>query len=400
MSIAVLYCVSAAFLWVADMTNSWKRESDVDEWLERMDPTMDPGPPLAPSFNCPFCKLSFPTVATFHVHITDEHSIARPFVLMNGHEPRPRQIVRQRLSQGSIHVHNATSIGISIDGGAMCWASPAELALKLHHCTYGTVSLKLLNAPQRGISPAETSYEMSFFVAEPPQLQKIEKAFMSGITNSTLSMDSIDRFIQLEICAGAGNEYAQGLAKYALGVLVKERPVNHALTTPISVYRDHFGFALEVLGCHRRRVANLISDIIRFSVNDFESAHGGTGCFELDVANSILKTRKMIPVQKSERTSESWRNVCPIDHVTDQVLNTAIHLSSQERWSHSLDEYCRSMLRSEMWDGSDRQKILALWAIVAWSLSAKQHAIEPLQQISAIYPFNAWAGQYLEMVTK
>ena len=75
-------------------------------------------------------------------------------------------------------------------------------------------------------------------------------------------------------------------------------------------------------------------------------------------------------------------------------------MAGQDRWSPILNEECRKAAASDILDAMDRQKALAIWAVSAWRLDAKESATEPLRQISATYPFSNWAERYLESVTK
>ena len=140
-----------------------------------------------------------------------------------------------------------------------------------------------------------------------------------------------------------------------------------------------------------RPFAYMIAEILRFALNDFSSPARLTGCSELDLARALLTEPESGGVPISPAAGETRREVCPIDHGTGQIFDLAVRMTQQERWSPILDEECRSIADSHVLDEMDKQKGLAIWAIAAWRLNARNSAIEPLRKISATYPFKTWA---------
>jgi len=102
--------------------------------------------------------------------------------------------------------------------------------------------------------------------------------------STTLTRASIDKFLNDPRCRGTGSDYADGLANFAMGILLKERPTSEHLTTPFARYRESYGSALRVLSDFRRPFSRLISEVIRFALNDFSTMGAPTGYWELDLA--------------------------------------------------------------------------------------------------------------------
>lgn len=381
------------------MTYGWIREDGMDAFFEATDRVPGPSPALAPTFSCPFCKAVVGDRRALQDHVSERHRVERPFLLFGGREPARHKVIRVPLRKAEIVTANATSARVGVDGMPLQAVALNELAEQVSALRQAEVCLVLSNNSQDNASPVNTSYMISMRIAETRELKEVEKAFDEIIMPTPISRASIGRFLADSRSKGAGSEYAAGLADYSLGVLIKERPEAEMLTTPFDRHRELYGSALQRLTDFDRPLARLVGDVIRFAMNDFSRPTTETGFWELDVANGLLKDPRQDVTSPFDEDA-ARRPVCPIDHATSRILNLAGHMSNQTRWSPILDGECREIARSELLDASDRQKALAIWAVAAWRLSAKQSAIEPLRQISATYPFSTWAESYLESATK
>ena len=381
-------------------TFGWIREDALDAFYEgtaRIDATRVSPQPI---FRCPFCSELLTNRKLLQDHVSSMHHVERPVILIGGHEPGKRTIIRSNIESQSIEIANTTSVKIGRDGGASHKIQVHKLVELLVGIRQGEVSLVLANNSQNNAAPVITSYEISIKIADLQELKDVETAFSDIIMASTISRDAIGRFLDDSRSKGPGFEYATGLAEYSLGVLLKERPDTESLTTPFSRYREEYGSALQRLADFERPFARLVSDIIRFALNDFSKTSAKTGFWELDLANSLLSNPNNKTPLPSDDSKATRRPICPVDHGTGQILDLAARMSKQLRWSPILDDDCRNIASSDLLDASDRQKALAIWALAAWRLNARDNAIEPLRQISATYPFSAWAENYLESATQ
>lgn len=266
--------------------------------------------------------------------------------------------------------------------------------------TNSEISVSLTNDAVKNSTPVSSRYDLSLRAATADQLRDVERAFHEIIMNGDLTRASISLFLEDPRSKGVAAEYATGLAEYSLGVLLKERPDTEPLTTPFARYREAYGSSLQKLTDFDRPMANLISNLIRFAMNDFSAWDIQTGYWELDLANSVLHDPELDSKDEIGELPEARTPICPVDHGIGQILALAERMIRQDRWSPILDEECRSATSTDVLDATDRQKALAIWAAAAWRLGARESAVEQLRQIAATFPFSKWAEPYLESIDK
>lgn len=381
-------------------TYGWVREDGLEAFYEGTERFRDLGPPSAPAFRCPFCSNFYETKHDLQNHVSAEHKVERPILMIRGKEPPHRTTVRMRLTQPDIYVENATRISLVLNGALQECFAPEHLSSHLASYANCEVRLCLTNDTEKNTTPVVSEYELSIRAATVEQLRDVERAFHEIIMKSEMSRASIGLFLDDQRTKGVAAEYATALAEYSLGVLLKERPDTEPLTTPFARYREAYGSSLQKLADFDRPMAYLISNLIRFAMNDFSAWNVRTGYWELDLANYVLHDPEMEDIDGLGDIPEARTPICPVDHGIGQILALTERMTRQDRWSPILDEECRSATSTNVLDATDRQKALAIWAASAWRLEAKESAIEPLRQIAATYPFSNWAEPFLESVNK
>jgi hypothetical protein len=340
------------------------------------------------------------TINGLHDHIYRKHKIERPILLMNGRECEAEAVIR---SKQLFTTTNVKSASLVVDGKSAHVPTTAELDVFLSNCRQNVVILTLTNGSEANAAPVLSSYRLDFRIAEPSILANVEAAFLEKIVEAPLSMDAVSRFLGDSRSQGLGSEYANGLAAYVTGVLVKERPEGQAITSPLDRYRELFGISLQSLNTLSRPFSRLVCAVIHFALNDISAVGKDTGYLELDIATRMLEGIADDPIllpELSEMDSVARRRVCPIDHGTGRILDLAIRMARQDRWSKTLSDEFRQVAEAASLDSIDRQKAVALWAITAMRLGASDAAVEPLAQLSATYPFSVWASVCLEKVSK
>lgn len=379
-------------------TYGWVREDAIEGFLAGTETVPAPAAAPSPRFSCPFCHFSANEVGGLQDHISATHPIDRPCLFLDDQECQADYIVR-RISV--LKAINATSAEISTDGSQQREIKPAAITAYLSVLQQANVTLTLTNARQRNAAPVKSTYRLQFRIADTAALKKVEAAFLQHIVDKPLSMDTVRTFLDDPRCKGPGADYADGLAKYVTGLLVKERPDGQFLTSPLERYRELFGLSLQSLAPLSRPLSNLVCAVIRFAMNDTSSTHE-TEFQELNIAARMLMGPSHHPVMvpaSSDMEAISRRPVCPIDHGTGRVIDLAVRMARQTRWSKTLSEECRQVAESAALDTADRQKAIALWAVTALRLGSSEDAVSPLAQLSATYPFSSWANPCLEQAS-
>lgn len=379
-------------------TYGWVREDAIEGFLAGTETISPPVLPPTPQFSCPFCSYLADQVGALHGHISSAHPIDRPCLLLDGRECQSNQIVRRR---HSFKIVNASAATISVDGASQREIKPIAIEVYLSGLRQESVAVVLTNAKQKHATAVTSEYRLAFRIAEGVYLREVEHAFLSQIIDQPLSMTAVRNFLDDVRCKGAGADYADGLAKYVTGVLVKERPEGERITSPFERYRELFGLALQSLEPQSRPLSKLVCALIRFALNDTLHVPPRTGYVELDIAARMLAgpNGSAVEVEQLSQTAPR-RRVCPVDHGTGRILDLALRMAQQTRWSKTLSEECRQVAESSSLDAADRQKALALWAVTALRLGSANDAVTPLAQISATYPFSTWATPCLERASR
>ncbi|MCJ2077660.1 hypothetical protein MKK68_18735 [Methylobacterium sp. E-016] len=189
------------------------------------------------------------------------------------------------------------------------------------------------------------------------------------------------------------------MAEYVLGVLVKEQTYGQGLTSPLDSFTEAFTAALQKLKPHKRPLPHLLCSVMRFALNQFGNEQIRSGYVELDAAMELLRGPTSHHVNIPD-VPPGRLKACPLDHGTDRLLGLAKAMSRKDRWSPVLRSECLQVAADQALVLPDRQKALAIWALTALRLDARDEAVEPLRQISAVHPFDTWADACLQTVSK
>lgn len=381
-------------------TFDWVREGDQDRYLEAMEQVPDPTGPLAPSYLCPICGQVFARSSGLQAHVVDNHQITPPVMVVEGREPMADHVVRHRLKPKDVVVANATSIAVMIDRSPWASIAAGQLGAHLTGIDLATVRIRLVNGAVRGTEPVERTYSLSFRIAGPATLRAVDAAFRAHLTSGDIDRATVADFLADARCQGLGRDYADGLAEYVLGLIVKEQPFGEALVSPLARYRSLFGASLLKLEQHARPSAQLLCSIMRFSLNDFSRGATTTGYAELDAATAMLQGPKGHIPGTPPVTPDTPKLPYPVDHGTSRILALAARLSRETRWGPVLRDECSHAADMPSLDVGDRDKVLALWALTAWRLGANDDAAAPLARIAGVYPFASWARPCLDAVNK
>ena len=124
--------------------------------------------------------------------------------------------------------------------------------------------------------------------------------------------------------AGIVREYADALAAYVRGVLIKDQDRATGVTLRPAEARDLYGDALGRLQNVPRLLPNVICGLIGFAMNDFSLSEHPTGVLRLDRMMSFfapLVGRKGPAIQRiSNSATVRTIALCPVDHGVDRVM--------------------------------------------------------------------------------
>lgn len=352
----------------------------------------------APPHQCPFCDRNFDRKKELSDHLASAHRGERPVLLIDGLEPARDAAIRQAIRETDIVVENCTFVRVSRAGVVLPEDSPETLSTLIVNENNTVLEIDLFNKFDLAAEPINQFYRLSLRVPDKSALDAVDRDFVRILASETVNISDVDRFLRQRSTQGAVQEYADALASYVRGVLVKDG--RGGSTLPFSEAEELYGRALETLHSFRRPLAYVVSSLVRLTSNDFTLAEEGTGFDRLDHCHFVLAptigrgdlSRSPKYEGKGESGAESSVALCPLDQGLDTVLQLADRFKDQHV---SLTEY-RQALGLPRLTGRDRAKICVLHALAALKSSAVFEARETLSQLRNEYPFEAWASRELD----
>jgi len=355
---------------------------------------------------CPFCAATFRVTRELTNHLGDQHRGGRPILLLQGREPAQLQQHRVGTSLRRVDVvlQNCSAAVVSINAGPQQALAPAELPKLLSSQTDALIDLELANQFDPAAQPIPAAYRIVFSIPEKRSLDAVDRAFRRYLAIEPLDFMAVDRFLNDRACAGLGRAYAGALADYVRGLLTKDRPYHLNVTMPFAHYRALYNQALDGLQPYRRPLPDLVCAVIRFAQNNF-SAASTTGYPPLDGAVCTLAA--CVPDDRSGATdlpdeaqpsppvsSQDRAEICPLDDGVSRILGLWTRLRDRRHWTQTLEDECRQTSNAATLDASDKEKVLALWALAARRASADP--TEPLSRLAPTFPFGPWASSERE----
>lgn len=377
-----------------------KNEDDWEAIRDRVDPVPEPGPP-PPSFPCPVCARGFNLFHDLAAHLAEVHAQRRPRLLLGSREPAPAgTVIRRPIALADVHLAHVTRAEVEVDGRHVAGA----LAPTLERLREGRVLIRLENAADPGrLRPEVMTYDLDFRVADDATLDAIELAFSKALDASgeALTAATVDAF--LRACRGAGwagNEYAKALTCYLSGVLTKDQAPDTGVLPAMAEYEEKYKEALASLADSPRPLAQLVTGLTRFALNEYPRAPVISGFARLDkvvhrLARLAGRDWPALPVSAAA-SSTRRRRVCPTDTGTDAVLAAGEEIEALPRWGRPAVESLHARIRGLDRFPADRAKITALAAEAALRFGARDDGSELLRKLineSAI--FGTWAEHAL-----
>ena len=279
------------------------------------------GPVVAKEFRhshrCPECLAPFSCEADLRDHLTTEHPILQPHLLLGGTRTPRNWVIRQPVNTATLQIMNATEVGLSINGAPLRPTSVTafrqvldrtrEAVLELHLCTRGAV--------QR--------YDILILIPEKQELHCLEREFMTRLARDDVTVSDVRRFDEALTVGPGAREYSSALADYVYGMLAKDRAGQIML--PFEAFPDKLKGSLSILRTFERPLATAVATCIRFNLNDFRGAWQPCGVRPLDHAFWIFRQRAFgeTPDRTAPLPPENGIEypLCPVDAMTQTILS-------------------------------------------------------------------------------
>ena len=275
--------------------------------------------------------------------------------------------------------------------------TPDSLRDTLLSETDTVLDVDLINEFDPSADPITESYRLTLRIPDKSTLDAVDRDFVEVLASDTPHLSDVDRFLGRRSTQGAVREYADALASYVRGVLVKDGA--GGATLPFREADDLYGRALETLTEFRRPLPGVVCGLVRLASNDFSEAGDATGFRRLDHCHVVLAPavgfdHKVPSDREADLIGAAGRIValCPIDRTLDRILNLAERIGTPRI---SLEDYQTAVEHPRL-TPRDRTKLYVLHALAALQSDAVMEAREPLRQLRNEYPFGAWASRELD----
>jgi hypothetical protein len=288
--------------------------------------------PKPPEFPCEQCGVVFQTLELLNMHRFDGHASRRARLFLQGREcGRSRTAIITATEPTDWTFDNA--IGIRINDVDVT----EDEARAMLCAAKGVVTVGL-----RG-GHAVQDFEFAFEVAHEDDLAAVDSALDDLIVHRSLSISSIQLFLERCQRSKTSAAYSDGLANYLYGVLAREQSPESSLWQDSRgkvTYRSRFDDAVSRLGALDRAAADAVCGLVGFHYNHFDIA--------------MRKTRSPRVARVSERLASIIGGVGPdgtaglLSGIEDRSLDRALSDAETER----VLNWCAIPL-----DGSARESI-------------------------------------------
>ena len=302
------------------MTVGWIFEGDRDRFLAARYPT-PAAMRTADVFRCPFCEDNFLRRGELSEHVQKCHSIKRPFLLIGGVEPGAEETIRTCIHPRSLEVFNCTGLSVSFDGEVLRPIRLPTLARQLTGLRRADIRLQLSKVGVGPIQPVIQEYHLKIVAPDEESLARVDKLFFSTLDDGDINLGKVGAFCETTRDEPAA-EYAEALADYVRAALIKDGDPRTGVSGRLSHYHEVQNRALNTLQSFDRPLANLLSSVIRFALNDFSRWRESSGFAPLDYAYRVLGPL----VQNDRAPHRSGRPVCV------EGKNSSVHFSRGRRY--------------------------------------------------------------------
>ncbi|WP_151996004.1 C2H2-type zinc finger protein [Buttiauxella massiliensis] len=318
-------------------TVGWIQETAIDLFHERGFSSQENGG--TQKFRCRECPMEFSSLSELNQH-ERIHPVANPTLTIDGREVTGDNF-RLTRSVGSEDIVLNFVDEIELNGVVL--GHPDELLKQLSSAKKGFFDIKL---SRRGIRPKRIKIDL--LVASTSQLEQVDQSFLRLFGRDDFDGDTIAVFIsQTEHC----NEvtwYKDGLVRYLHGVMAKDQRAERLTTED---FAKCFNRSHQLLMQYPTALAYSLSQLIKFSFNDFSDFQGRSSISRLDDALMLFRGDRISA--NAAQQNEFLR--LPTDHITSCILNDYVaHFS---RYTLESLELAISQINISKLVNQDRQKL-------------------------------------------
>jgi hypothetical protein len=377
-------------------TVGWIQESAWDRLLEaRAGPAHVFVPRI--EFRCSWCQQAFATYEDLCIHTSRKHPLELPTLHLRGEPVLRDHVVRTRLETPDVQLVQCTLCELQVDGGEWRSIEPDEFRRRFSSCSDALWNVRLINDQTgRGAGVSDT-YRIRFSIPNSEELDTIDDLFCRMLAIDEPEHGDLAAFDAALPSGSSAREYGTALGDYALGVLLKEKRSGLRSSPELKEAIARMRVAFETLRLFDRPVAQVVSGVVRFNLNDFRNARP-TASAELDAGFRFFQQ-----ITGTEAADEhpgtgdvgllvgSRSAICPIDTVSFHLLTVCERATTggirgadlvgleQAYASESLNEY-------------DASKLHALCAYGFLKLGQPMNARPHLRAIR----FNSWMQSWVQ----
>lgn len=377
-------------------TVGWIQESALDRVLEaRARPTRAFVPRI--EFRCSWCQRAFATHEDLCIHTSQRHPLELPTLHLKGEPILRDHVVRTRLETPDVQLVQCTHCELQVDGGEWRSIEPDEFRKRFTSCSDAHWNIRLINDHTgRGAGVSDT-YRIRFSVPDPETLDSIDDLFCRMLAIDEPGHGDLAAFDAALPTGTSAREYGAALGDYAVGVLLKEKRTALRSEPELKEASSRMRVAFETLRLFDRPLAQVVSGVVRFNLNDFRTARP-TASAELDAG--IRFFRQITGAEPADEHTGTVdvgpfvsprAAICPIDTVSFQLLTVCERVTSGDIWlAHvvGLEKACASEPLNEY----DASKLHALCAYGFLKIGQLVNARPHLRAIR----FNPWMQSWVQ----
>lgn len=379
----------------------WERDRDHGEdWLSEQSSIFHVITHPNPTFVCQLCNLSFPSAEARSKHLSIEHSLVMPVLMVRG-ELLPREsVLRTTVHPSDLELLQCSRCDVQMDGFAWESLTPSGFCKHFGEVKHATWNIRLVYQRSSDKLEASQTYRITFRIAESTALNEVDRYFIKMLVRDRLQHADVLQFMHNIAPDAPTYEYGAALGNYTLGIILKERQTPSAAPINFGEFANKLRSALDTLRSFNRPVAVAVASSIRFNLNDFRT-HNTLNATDVDVAlrflhhitSTDLHSGASEPLAQIEHVAT--RPICSVDQVSFRLLSACLRLARQESLSEAfLTSLAQSTHDTQSISEYDRAKIHFICAEGYLRLKREADAIPHLDALQFDASFKHWTQRY------